>query len=206
MSESDLVRGNEEDGEEDEDVETMTASEVLDKLEEAWLNEKFAPELLEGKMDLVECMLEQISAMEENLRLARKGDPKISLHRMEIDRVRFILSSYLRLRLQKIEKYSSHVLEQEGRRKADDNPLMSEAEEQFARNYLDSMKTHFSALALRHMPTNMQTVDKELSGVRPNMDSYVFLRVNENTENVLIEEDTVDTGVAITAVGNDDDQ
>nr|KAG5687244.1 hypothetical protein BaRGS_025346 [Batillaria attramentaria] len=176
MSESDLVRGNEEDGEEDEDVETMTASEVLDKLEEAWLNEKFAPELLEGKMDLVECMLEQISAMEENLRLARKGDPKISLHRMEI------------------EKYSSHVLEQEGRRKADDNPLMSEAEEQFARNYLDSMKTHFSALALRHMPTNMQTVDKELSGVRPNMDSYVFLRVNENTENVLIEEDTVDTG------------
>ena len=33
-----------------------------------------------------------------------------------------------------------------------------------------------------------------ISGVKPNLDSYVFLRVNENTENVLVEEDTLDTG------------
>lgn len=51
---------------------------------QAWLNEKFAPDLLERKMDLVECMLEQIHAMEDNLSLAQKGDLKNSLHRMEV--------------------------------------------------------------------------------------------------------------------------
>ena len=30
---------------------------------QAWVNEKFAPELLESKADLVECMLDQIKEM-----------------------------------------------------------------------------------------------------------------------------------------------
>lgn len=51
---------------------------------QAWLNEKFAPELLETRSDLVECMLEQISQMEENIRRAKKGDFKVSLHSMEV--------------------------------------------------------------------------------------------------------------------------
>jgi GINS complex subunit 4 len=33
---------------------------VLGKLEEAWLNEKHSPELLEPKMEIVDCMLEQV--------------------------------------------------------------------------------------------------------------------------------------------------
>ena len=32
------------------------------------------------------------------------------------------------------------------------------------------------------------------AAVRPNMDSYVFLRVNEDTDGVLVEEETLDTG------------
>ena len=35
-------------------------TQVLNKLEEAWLNEKHSPDLLEPKMELVECMLEQV--------------------------------------------------------------------------------------------------------------------------------------------------
>ena len=51
---------------------------------QAWFNEKFSPELLEAKTDLVDCMLEQISEMEENIARAKKGDFKVSLHRMEV--------------------------------------------------------------------------------------------------------------------------
>ena len=35
----------------------LTAAEVLNKLNDAWLNEKHSPE----KMELVECMLEQVT-------------------------------------------------------------------------------------------------------------------------------------------------
>lgn len=41
---------------------------------------------------------------EANLQRVKKGDMKASIHRMEIDRIRFVLSSYLRSRLQKVGK------------------------------------------------------------------------------------------------------
>lgn len=51
---------------------------------QAWLNEKFTPELLESKAELVECMIDQVTEMEENIKRAKKGDFKISIHRMEV--------------------------------------------------------------------------------------------------------------------------
>lgn len=39
---------------------------------------------------------------EENLRRAKKGDLKVSVHRMEMERIRYVLSSYLRCRLMKV--------------------------------------------------------------------------------------------------------
>lgn len=38
------------------------------------------------------------------------------------------------------------------------------------------------------------------SAIRPNLDSYVFLRVNEDTDGVLVEEETLDTGWAILVI------
>jgi len=51
---------------------------------QAWLNERFSPELLESKAELVECMIDQVTEMEENIKRAKKGDFKISIHRMEV--------------------------------------------------------------------------------------------------------------------------
>ena len=110
--------------------EELTAAEVLQKLEDAWLNEKHAPELLESKMEIVECMLDQVKTieekhlylylihlhlvhlytcmlqvktMEENLAKVKKGDIRVPVHRMEIQRIKFMANSYLRLRMRKIQ-------------------------------------------------------------------------------------------------------
>lgn len=45
-----------------------------------------------------------ISEQEENLKRAKKGDLKVSIHQMEMERIRFVLSSYLRCRLMKVGK------------------------------------------------------------------------------------------------------
>ena len=52
---------------------------------QAWLNEKFSPEFLENRSDIVDCMLEQVHEMEENIRRAKKGDFKVSIHKMEVN-------------------------------------------------------------------------------------------------------------------------
>ena len=62
MNTSDIFDDNGGTAEMEEYEEELTAAEVLNKLEDAWLNEKHSPELLEPKMELVECMLEQVTA------------------------------------------------------------------------------------------------------------------------------------------------
>ena len=53
---------------EESDEDEITAEKALQGLEDAWLNEKFAPELLPHRMELVDCMMEQIMHMENNLK------------------------------------------------------------------------------------------------------------------------------------------
>ena len=90
--------------EEEQFEEELTAAEVLQKLEEAWLNEKHSPELQDSKIEIVECLLDQINTMEENLVKLKKGDLRMQLHRMEIQRIKFIVNLYLRLPISQIQK------------------------------------------------------------------------------------------------------
>lgn len=151
------------------------------------MNEKFAPELLESKAEIVECVMEQLEHMEENLRRAKKGDLKVSIHRMEMERIRYVLSSYLRCRLMKIEKFFPHILEKEKVRSEGEPSSLSPEEFVFAKEYMDHTETHFKNVALKHMPPNLQKVDLLRAVPKPDLDSYVFLRVKERQENILVE-------------------
>ena len=91
----------------------LTPAELTERLEQAGMNGKFAPDLLESKPGMVECVMEQRDHMEENLRRVKKGDLKISINQMEMERIRYVLSSYLRCQFMKIEKFFPHVLEKE---------------------------------------------------------------------------------------------
>ncbi|TNN57269.1 DNA replication complex GINS protein SLD5 [Liparis tanakae] len=176
----------------DTQEDVMTPTELIAKLEEAWLNEKFSPELLENKSEVVECVMEQLSHMEANLQRVKKGDTKASIHRMEMDRIRFVLSSYLRARLQKIEKFFPHVLEREKTRGEGDPSLLSPEEFAFAKEYYANTETYLKAIALKRMPPNLQTVDMLKAVPEPCLDSFVFLRVKEKQENILVEPETDD--------------
>lgn len=99
-------------------------------------------------------------------------------HRMEVERIRYIVASYHRCRLQKIEEYAYHILEEESKRTAN-NKRLSAGELQFATDFYNGMENHFYQLAVRHIPQNHQK-DEHLRKVSPNMDSYVFIRAKEN--------------------------
>ncbi|XP_072912966.1 DNA replication complex GINS protein SLD5 [Hemitrygon akajei] len=183
----------EEEGDDnDEEEEILTPAELIHKLEEAWLNEKFSPDLLECKSEIVECVMEQLNHMEKNLQRAKKGDLKITIHRMEMERIRYVLSSYLRSRLQKIEKFFPHILEKEKSRLETEPSYLSAQEAAFAKEYAANCEAHLKNLALKRMPPNLQALDMLKAVPKPNMDSFVFLRVKEKQENVLVEPETED--------------
>ncbi|XP_052607802.1 DNA replication complex GINS protein SLD5 isoform X2 [Peromyscus californicus insignis] len=124
---------------------------------------------------------------EENLRRAKRGDLKVSIHRMEMERIRYVLSSYLRCRLMKIEKFFPHILEKEKTRPSEEPSILSPEEFVFVKEYMDHTETHLKNVALKHMPPNLQKVDLLRAVRKPDLDSYVFLRVKERQENILVE-------------------
>lgn len=175
---------------EDESQEVMTPAELVTKLEEIWLNEKLSPELLENKSEIVECVMEQLNHMELNLQRVKGVDLRAGVHRMETERIRYVLSSYLRTRLQKIEKYFPHILEKEKSRAEGDPSYLSPEEFAFAKEYLANTETYLKSVALKHMPPNLQAVDLGKSVLKPNLDSFVFLRVKQRQDNILVEPET----------------
>ena len=164
--------------------DSITAYGMYQGLVKAWRNELFSPEILAYKGDYVECMLEVIKALEENLKGSAVPEIVRSLHQLELERVRYVLSAYLRQRLDKIEKYAEYSL-------TEDVEKLSGEEQEFTRDFIHNMDTLFDNLALRHMPPNLRTLDKEKAKTTPNLDEFVFARAKEDVGEVPLEEDTI---------------
>merc|ERR1719351_577867 len=79
-----------------QEEEELSTREVLQRLHDAWINEKFAPELLENQIEVVDCLLGQIAHIEEKIaaeKLQNGSNPKnkfaASVYKMEIGRFIF---------------------------------------------------------------------------------------------------------------------
>jgi len=177
----DLIE-NEED--EDDNQEVITVQNVLQTIERAWLNEKFSPEILPHQMDYVDCLLEQIKGMEGNLAKLSKNDPKMDLLKLELERIKFVITSYLRTRLKKIECFCVKVLEQEANRSKED-AYLSPAELQFAKGFAQNVDNHFETI-LRHMPERFNQLERNKKIIEPNLNSFVFLKCNKHIDSVII--------------------
>lgn len=112
--------------------------------------------------------------MEDNIQALGKNDFRFIAHKMELERIKYIISSYLRCRLKKIEKFANEIIRQEEGRT---EKRLSHEEHVFAVAYIANMKNHFHHIALKHMPLNIQEpTPKEV--VRPNIAEHVFLKAN----------------------------
>lgn len=204
---SDLVAGDADHGDEagrgdeDDDEEILSPEEVLGRMRDAWINEKFAPDLLEPKMEVVDCLLEQVE--EESSAPSGSRDFGASLRRMEAARVRFLVASYLRLRLEKIQKYVFHLLESQ---EAQENIIvaMTPQELRFATQFRKDLEAHFKRLALDHLPSKVAELNLGSSAAsssasvarqvdppvpRPDLSKTVFVRAVRDVRGVLIEDE-----------------
>lgn len=169
---------------------------VLENLENAWLNEKNSPEILKYEEEMIDLMFGQLEHMESNLQLVSANDFRRITHSMELERIRFIIASYLRCRLQKIEDFTQHILSEEEKR-SDDQKRLSPSELSFAKSYYESSENHFQQLILRHLPPNQDDTSRRI--IRPNMMSNVFIRVvkqcgtivNTNDDEIVLSENSV---------------
>lgn len=148
----------------------------MESLRNAWLNERHAPEILPHQTDMLDMMLGQIVHMDENIRLLPKNDFRQIAHKMELERVKYIINSYLRCRLEKIERFAQAILQDDDERTIHQRKLAQD-ERVFASTFVTNQHKHFQQLGLQHMPLNLQEQSPD-EIIRPNRGEHVFLKAN----------------------------
>jgi GINS complex subunit 4 len=154
-------------------------------LKRAWMNEKRCPELLPYETRLVENVMKSLRSQRTLISArqaqwsARDGYMR-DLLTMEADRVSYVLKSYLRCRLFKIQKFARFFVMHASH-------LLSVAESNFARNLLQISDEALTSMFLRHLPQGDEYFQSLVASDdpggdmvrKPNLDRVVFIKVNE---------------------------
>lgn len=175
----------------DDGEEEMTAAQMLAKMESLWRTERLSPTLECHQSEIVDCMLDLIMQMNNNLKQCNKNDFRLAIHRMEVERVRYVLASYLRCRLLKIERFTHFLLEKQAELDDTTKALMTPQELEYAKQYGKSIESHFDKLALKHIEhARLREFEPSKMSVSPNLNAYVFLKVLKDSPGVLISDST----------------
>lgn len=177
-----------------EDHDGLSSEEVLKSMEQIWLNEKFAPEILPHRLEVVECLFLQIEAMEKNLEGLEKDDIRKLIHELELSRIKYLSSSYLRTRLLKIENFVVSILSQEEIRSNNgQQAYLSPSESVFATTY-NNLMAKFLSDKLNFISGYVADDFKE-NGIKPNLNSFVFFQAKKSVDGVIADENTNNSDV-----------
>lgn len=177
----------------------------VNELYRLWRNERATPELQENPEDLIKEVLEliefqsiKLSKHQETLTEATKGNFAFldCLYQMDLERIKFVLKSFLRCRLCKIEKGWAEFWPNwstQGRSEYLQSNLTS-----FEREYLQSFASNFvSSLqesVLDRIPDKMASLDDEemqWTGIRPmasnQPNSHVICKVRKDLGEVVLD-------------------
>eukprot|EP00658_Telonema_sp_P-2_P024417 TRINITY_DN19802_c0_g1_i2.p1 TRINITY_DN19802_c0_g1~~TRINITY_DN19802_c0_g1_i2.p1 ORF type:complete len:201 (+),score=57.45 TRINITY_DN19802_c0_g1_i2:3-605(+) len=157
---------------------------LIQRLKVAWRNERCSPELLPAEQVLVDKVMNLVEAQERQIEEQWEAENKeesvriaMALQQLELDRIRFMLRSYLRARLNKVEKYTTYYLDNS---KVD---CLSDNERSFAIRYKEMIERHFEVSLLNEIPEklrSLETVTTEINMVpKPDLTAHVFCLVQE---------------------------
>ncbi|KAK4502440.1 hypothetical protein PRZ48_005865 [Zasmidium cellare] len=158
----------------------------LQALTRAWINERSSPELLPYPTELIERSTQgvksQIEVIEE---MTGAMDPtsnfKLVILQTELERVKFLLRSFLRARIAKIDKHPLHYHSVATSADLGDQPILSRLESQYLVSHQALLSSHYNASFLSLFPTQLQRLDDATGGDsmidKPDEDTAVFCRV-----------------------------
>ncbi|KAG5983157.1 GINS complex subunit [Claviceps digitariae] len=154
----------------------------LQALTRRWVAERSAPEVLEWPSDgLFERVNDRIKAQIDKVEdLTGDMDPKTNFSliviQTELERYKFLVRSYLRVRMAKIDKHTLHYLSTEDLR-----DRLSPAELAYATRHQALLHNHYLSSFLGSFPQQLQNLNDTAGNISmidsPDLDSAVFVRM-----------------------------
>ncbi|KAF2115513.1 hypothetical protein BDV96DRAFT_492768 [Lophiotrema nucula] len=168
----------------------------LQQLTRSWVAERVAPELLAWPEELMERVLErirkQIELVEDQTgNMDPKTNFKLIIIQTELERFKFLVRSFLRARLKKIDQHALHYKQQHEASQTTSTPLLSPNEYQYLTAHEALLSTHYTSSFLSQFPANLQRLDDTTGGVsmvdKPDEDAAVFVRALKDVGQIFVE-------------------
>ncbi|WPH00615.1 Hypothetical protein R9X50_00344500 [Acrodontium crateriforme] len=150
----------------------------LQALTRAWVQERTSPELLPYPSDLIERTMERLKKQIDNIEnMTGTMDPQANftlvIFQTELERFKFLIRSFLRARIAKIDKFAQHYLAQPD--------CLSPLEREYLHAHSSLLSAHYSTSFLSSFPIQLQKLDDTTGGIsmvdKPDEDTAVFCRV-----------------------------
>ncbi|RMY40550.1 hypothetical protein D0865_12530 [Hortaea werneckii] len=160
----------------------------LQALTRAWVNERTSPELLPYPAELVDRVMDRVKKQIETIEdmtatMDAKSNFTLVILQTELERFKFLVRSFVRSRIAKIDKYPHHyralALEQQTEPAA--QPVLSHVEQQYLQQHQSILAGHIHSAFLSSFPSQLQKLDDTAGGIsmvdKPDEDGAVFCRV-----------------------------
>ena len=200
---SSVLRYESSDEEEDDELfgdgHLVLRNEDVILLRQAFMNEKVAPEILPFKERLVRDLKDQIENQQAVIdETPADADEAFAseLYQMEIDRIKYLLASYLRTRIFKLQKNVLYILGNE-----EQHSRLSLREFEFAKKYLNLIQGHLNERVLGELPDEYASLTSKYEGGEdnpaadtsmipsPDLDAFVFCQVHRDVGTIVVDDD-----------------
>ncbi|MCJ1369638.1 GINS complex subunit [Loxospora ochrophaea] len=166
----------------------------LQQLTRAWVTERSAPELLPWPKALMKRIMDRIRQQIDLLEVQTGDmDPttnfRLIIIQTELERFKFLVRSFLRARLAKVDRHTLHYLSN-----ASYQARLSASELQYAASHQSLLHAHYHSSFLSQFPTSLQRLDDTAGGIsmveQPDLDKAVFVRALKDIAQPIVVEGT----------------
>lgn len=174
-----------------ETFENQLRLQDYEQLQRAWVSERSSPELLPYEKEMLERVLrrlrEKVEFIEYNsIELEKIKDVKLKLMivESEVERINFLVRSYLRTRLLKIDKFTTFIHNTD-----DELKKLNPNEITYMERHFEILADLYNKLFLLKLPESLHSLDDNSGGLNmvtePNLDLPVFFKVKGDTNEVI---------------------
>lgn len=132
------LSGNKNQFLDNENDDTENSNTLMNSLITIWKNEKFTNDILLYQNNLISNAINLVEQTEKELKENKIEKENSDIIELDIERMKFIIKDYLRIRIMKIEKYLFYIL------KNDLSSLLSENEVEFVIKLINMKSVYFN--------------------------------------------------------------
>ncbi|TIC12655.1 GINS complex, Sld5 component [Wallemia mellicola] len=190
----------------DELMEEQSPESALSQLVRSWVAERGAPVVLEWQGEIVDEVMSQIEEQSKIVDSLKSDDRstdeehfQLILVQTEVERAKYVITSYVRARLSKIEEHAQYIVKNPSTHSnlsGIDESKNGKRKHADVKRFWRLIETHYQMSVLQGLPTAMRGLEDSHNGksmvIEPDLDRAIFIRARRNVGQVQLPQQSIE--------------